>query len=188
MKSRAFDARSHEYRSGFAACTAAAWRSDFDGRQPMWGQLPPNHSRSTIATDAPWARASFAAASPAGPAPMIPKSNVSIAWTIPLAGAGPALAPRLVQEDRGRDGDMQAVGDAVHRDGHGHHARIGPGAAQATGFAPEDDRQRPPQGGLRGRDGRVDARRERSDAASEQPRQRLRRRRRHDGHREDRPE
>jgi hypothetical protein len=40
----------------------------------MNGQLPPYQRWSTIATDAPSARALNAAASPAGPAPMIAKS------------------------------------------------------------------------------------------------------------------
>ena len=47
------------------------------GTQPMCGQLPPNQRRSTIATLAPRWRASNAADSPAGPAPMITKSNES---------------------------------------------------------------------------------------------------------------
>ena len=44
----------------------------------MNGQLPPNQRRSTMATLAPSSRALWAAASPAGPAPMITKSNVSM--------------------------------------------------------------------------------------------------------------
>ncbi len=44
----------------------------------MNGQLPPNQRRSTIAAVAPSSRALWAAASPAGPAPMITKSKVSI--------------------------------------------------------------------------------------------------------------
>ncbi len=48
----------------------------------MNGQLPPNQRRSMIATVAPRARASLAAASPAGPAPMMTKSNVSMALSV----------------------------------------------------------------------------------------------------------
>ena len=60
--------------AGLAACSAALCRSDFDGRQPMCGQLPPNQRRSTTATAAPSSRPLYAAASPAGPAPMMRRS------------------------------------------------------------------------------------------------------------------
>ena len=68
-------------RSGPAYRPPSRWwrdaelRSAFDGTQPMWGHDPPNQSRSAMRTLAPRSRASWAAASPAGPAPMITKSN-----------------------------------------------------------------------------------------------------------------
>lgn len=53
----------------------AAWRRVFDGMQAQKGQLPPRSSRSTTVTLAPRRRASWAAASPAAPAPMTTKSS-----------------------------------------------------------------------------------------------------------------
>ena len=97
MKSRWADARGHEYRGGFAQCSAAEWSSAFEGRQPMKGQLPPNQRRSTTATDAPRSRALNAAASPAGPAPMITKSK-SIA-IVCLAG-GPTASDQPAERCR----------------------------------------------------------------------------------------
>ena len=68
----------------------------------MCGQLPPNQRRSMTATDAPSSRALYAAASPAGPAPMITKSNGSTA-SASLVGSAcgqVALPARLVEQDR----------------------------------------------------------------------------------------
>ena len=68
---RASTRAAQSYVAGLAWCRPRCARSDFEGRQPMCGQLPPNQRRSTTATDAPSSRALNAAASPAGPAPMI---------------------------------------------------------------------------------------------------------------------
>ena len=85
----------------------------------MCGQLPPNQRRSTTATDAPSSRALNAAASPAGPAPMIDEVE-PVHASPPLARLGQAaLAPRLVQQDRGGDRHVEAVGDAEHRQADG---------------------------------------------------------------------
>src|SRR6185436_4838961 len=140
MKSRWADARGHEYSAGFAQCSVAEWSSAFDGRQPMCGQLPPNQRRSTIATDAPRSRALNAAASPAGPAPMMTKSKSMPLVCIPRLIGGrmaAALADGLVQQDRRCDRDIQAVGRAQHRDADGLDALVVPGRLEALCLAAE---------------------------------------------------
>src|SRR3954447_19257567 len=99
----------------------------------MNGQLPPNQRRSMTATVAPRERASKAAASPAGPAPMITKSNGSIGsvWRLGIARA---LAPRLEQQHRRGDRDVQAVGDAGHRDRDALDRIRPPSGAEALGL------------------------------------------------------
>src|SRR4051794_40318694 len=108
----------------------------------MWGQLPPNQLRSMIATEAPRARASLAAASPAGPAPTTTKSKVSIG-SVSSNCADPALSAGLVQDQRGRDRDIQAVGDAVHLDRDWCDPRVASRRGEAVGLAAEHDCQRP---------------------------------------------
>src|SRR5688572_17079202 len=91
----------------------------------MCGQLPPNHSRSMTATDAPSSRALWLAASPAGPAPMIAKSKVSmvtsevVGWnddgtTSSAIPPVTSLSARFVEEHRGGDRDVETVGDTEH--------------------------------------------------------------------------
>src|SRR5436189_2883238 len=133
----------------------------------MWGQLPPNQRRSMTATLAPRARASYAAASPAGPAPITTKSNVSIrsVWRV---GGRSTLSDRLVEQHRGRDRDVEAVGSSGHRDRDGIHPWVPPGRRQAIRLAPEDKRERPAQVGIHVDRGGVDDRRDRPDAAADQ--------------------
>src|SRR5678815_1101367 len=77
-----------------------------------------NQRLSTTATDAPRLRALYAAASPAGPAPMTTKSNEGIRSVSRSAGDRgrvAALPPGLVRRGGGGDGDVGAVGDPERR-------------------------------------------------------------------------
>src|SRR3954451_2407740 len=109
--------------------------------QPMCGQLPPNHPRSTIATEAPSWRALLAAASPPGPAPMITKSKgstVSVSLGMD-GGRQPALAAGLVQQDRGADRDVEAVRDAEHGQTDGLDLRRLPGLGEPVRFGSKNE-------------------------------------------------
>src|SRR3954454_4392909 len=106
----------------------------------MCGQLPPNQRRSTTMTDAPRSRALNPAASPAGPAPMITKSaSMSLVCGLWRTSGG-ALPDRLIQQDGGRDRDVEAVGRAAHRDADRLHARVVPVGSEPLRLAAHDER------------------------------------------------
>ena len=128
------------------------WSSDLDGTHPMCGHDPPNHRRSTTATVAPSARALWAAASPAGPAPMTTKSKLHgsrcrhrpARMACARAVRRAARCACLVEQDGRGDRDVEAVRDAEHRErdrrdaGRPVHASVRP-----VGLRAEDERDRP---------------------------------------------
>jgi hypothetical protein len=57
IQSRRWAVCVHVHACGLAWWRSAELSSDFDGMQPMCGQLPPNQRRSMIATLAPRCRA-----------------------------------------------------------------------------------------------------------------------------------
>ena len=63
-----------------------------------------------------------------------------------MSGVCPAaLAPGLVQQDRGRGRDVEAVGDARHRQPDRFDVLATPGGGEAVRLAAQDDRDRPGQ-------------------------------------------
>ena len=56
-----------------------------------------------------------------------------------------ALAERLEQEDRARDGGIERPDRAAHRDADEQVAPATDRGAQAVALAPDDDRRRPPE-------------------------------------------
>ena len=67
----------------------------------------------------------------------------------------PALGGRLVEQDRSRDGGVERLDAAVHRDAHEQVAAAPDGGSQAAALAAHDDRDRSPQVGLSRRQRRV---------------------------------
>ena len=135
-----------------------------------------------------------AAASPAGPAPMTTKSNEGIEVSLQeRCGRGPAvtraasLAPRLVQEHGGRDRDVQAVGNAEHRQADRGDVLARPGVREARRLAAEHDGDRTPEVGLGVVDGAADAGREHANAGPAEPGEHLRARCAGHGNGEHRP-
>ena len=161
--------------------------SDFDGRQPMCGQLPPNQRRSTIATVAPSSRALCAAASPAGPAPMMTKSKVVLhRVSLPAARDGRAAgAPRRA----GPPPTPRRSGCRRRRASAGGRLRCPRPPRRRSGRRPRARatmRERAGQVGVRVRALGVDPRRDDPDAALAQPGQDLVGRRGRQRDREDR--
>ena len=96
------------------------------------GHDPPNSSRSTTATVAPRARALYAAASPAGPAPMTTKSNCSS-----IKGARLRCAPGEVQAAVAADERPgRLVACSLPGDGEAHPGRCLPRHAAPGGTSP----------------------------------------------------
>ena len=131
----------------------------------MCGQLPPNHRRSMIATDAP-RRAGLVGGGLAGRAGA-DDHEVEGLHRVSVLGrpATVALPDGLVQDDGRGDRDVQAVGDAAHRERIGSTSASRQASRQAVRLAAEDDRERPAQVGVGVGRGGVDVARDDADAA-----------------------
>ena len=77
---------------------------------------------------------------------MMTKSKVSIGQAPRLVvGRQVALAAGFIQQHGRGDRDVQAVGDAVHRQADGRGVGLGPGVGEAVGLRAKDDRDRSAQ-------------------------------------------
>src|SRR5205814_643282 len=75
-------------------------------------------------------------------------SSSSMSGKSVARGGRIALAAGLVEEDGGRDRDVQAVGDPEHRQADRLDVDAAPGGRQPFRLAPEDDRDRAGEVGL----------------------------------------